>query len=116
MADTEALRDVLGSRLTLEQLNLEPRLVDNPAIVETIFDPKALLLEAQRPANPRRNPRRGLPTIPAGLGDVVRLEKAEDAPRIQRFRTKPCVGHQARVGIDMNSYRRCLIGMSQFWL
>jgi Domain of unknown function (DUF4276) len=82
LADVDALREELGTRLSAEELQLPVR----PADVERLLDPKQTLRNAQALASPSRRGRRTrFEAIPAGLGDRVNHHCLRQVPAFARF-------------------------------
>jgi hypothetical protein len=80
LADVDALREVLGTTRTADQLGLSMRAL---RALEENNDPKALLRQAMAASSARQ--RRRQPTIPAGLGNNVSLGRLRDLPAYTRF-------------------------------
>jgi hypothetical protein len=82
LADFDALREELGTRLSAEELQLPVR----PADVERLLDPKQTLRNAHALASPSRRGRRTrFEAIPAGLGDRVNHHCLRQVPAFARF-------------------------------
>lgn len=88
IADTVALKNVLGTNYADADLGLPTELVGNPAIAESHLNPKRILSDVQAAVSGRRRGRRvkpGTAIIPPGLGDAVDLDRLRRLPSYASF-------------------------------